>query len=73
MENEFLDRLNRPLKIGDWVIYVSYGLLGGGQINRFTKKMVEVRSESGNLQSLKYSNDLCIIDESSMVLYRLAQ
>jgi hypothetical protein len=76
MNNEhiFVDRINRPLFIGDWVVFSNWAnSLDIGYVVRFTKKMVELKNEKGQTQSLKYFSALYKMNPEDALIFKLTQ
>lgn len=75
----FCDRLNTPLKIGDWVAFSQYrSVLGIGQITRFSEKMVEVAEDNLDwdgcmIKSFRYTQNLILVNMDAMLLYQMSK
>ena len=73
-EAEHNDRLGRLIKLGNYVAYPSHNSLQFGRVIKINPKMIKVQRipvTRWSGESLKYSVDLLVVEDSDMTWYLL--
>lgn len=71
-EPDHIDKLGRPLVLGNYVAYPAYNGLEIGIVTKLNPKMIKVkRMGKSHWEQNKYPHDTIVLDSDEMVFYIL--
>lgn len=71
IEIQHLDKLGRPLSLGNYVAYPAYNGLEIGIVTKLNPKMIKLKRLNRSWEQNKYPQDTIVLDSDEMVFYIL--